>query len=252
MSFAFQATSGGLELLRCCELKSPHAFSTRSGGVSEGNYRGLNLGKSAGDDLEKVEENRSRFLAALQLAGPLHVGHQVHGNSFNVAPLEHGSIGDVVLANQPGLPIGVFVADCVPILLEDRRSGAVAAVHAGWRGTAQRAVSVAVTAMLTQFGSDPADLYAAIGPSIRGCCYQVGEAVIEALGDFPDPTAFVRVEDSCFYLDLQEANRQLLVEAGVGGVALSGMCTACEPDRFFSFRRDGERSGRMLAVIAAR
>lgn len=252
MSFAFHSTPQGLELLCCTEMQSPHAFSTRVGGMSEGNYRGLNLGKSSGDDLERVEENRSRFLAALQLAGPLHVAHQVHGSAFNVAPFEPGAKGDVILASQSGLPIGVFVADCVPILLEDRRSGAVAAVHSGWRGTAQRAVSTAIEAMQVQFGSKPIDLRAAVGPSIKGCCYQVGLEVIDALKVLPDPAAFVRTEDGHFYLDLQEANRQLLEEAGVGEIAVSGMCTACEPERFYSYRRDGERSGRMLAIIAPR
>lgn len=250
MSFAFHATVQGLDLLRCSLLASPHAFSTRRGGVSEGNFGGLNLGKSSGDELERVEENRRRFMDALGFDGPLQVGHQVHGSQVNVAPFEVGTPGDVVLAQAQGLPIGVFVADCVPILLEDRRTGAVAAVHAGWRGTAQGAVTAAVEAMQAQFGSQPHDVIAAIGPSIKSCCYQVGQDVLGALADLPEPSAFVRRDEEHAYLDLQEANRQLLAAAGIATIAVSGMCTACDAEHFFSYRRDGERSGRMLAVIA--
>lgn len=250
MAFAFHSTSEGIELLCSSILESPHAFSTRRGGVSIGDYGTLNLGKSSGDDPERVEENRRRFLSALGLVGPLQVGHQIHGASVNLAPLTAGTQGDVVIAIAPGVPIGVFVADCVPILIEDPRTHAIAAVHAGWRGTAQGAARAAVQAMRESFGSDPGELRAAIGPSIGGCCYQVGPEVIEALGALPDREAFVHSEDGHFYVDLQEANRQWLVDSGVTSIDVSGLCTACDAEHYFSYRRDGERSGRMLAVIA--
>lgn len=248
MAFAFVAHDG-LTLLRCAGLASTHAFSTRPGGVSAGAFASLNLGLSSGDDRERVLENRERFRRAAGFAGPIHVGHQVHGAVVNAAPLAPGTQGDALVTATAGVSLGVFVADCVPILLEDSRTGAVAAVHAGWRGTAARAVAAAVESLQKRYGTRPADLVAAIGPSIKGCCYQVGSEVVAALGDLPEPSAFVRHETGKAYVDLQEANRQLLAGAGVAEIHVSGMCTHCDSEHFFSYRRDGERSGRMLAAI---
>lgn len=238
----------GLELVQCTGLQSRHAFSTRAGGVSEGAYGSLNLGLSSGDERERVLMNRERFRRAGGFTGPLHVCHQIHGAVVHQAPLEPGTQGDALVTDRPGVAIGVFVADCVPLLLEDRGTGAVAAVHSGWRGTAQRVVQATVTAMRER-GTDPADLVAAIGPSIKGCCYRVGPEVVAALGSFPEPGAFMRSEEDRSFVDLQEANRQLLAEAGVGEVHVSGMCTHCDHEHFFSYRRDGARSGRMIGAI---
>lgn len=248
VSFYFESL-GNVRLLRCRGLESRHAFSTRAGGVSDGAFGSLNLGLSSGDERERVLTNRERFVLAAGFSGPVYVGHQIHGALVNEAPFEPGTKGDVVVTHQSKTPIGVFVADCVPILIEDRQTGAVAAVHAGWRGTAQQAVTAAIQSLSIQYGGDPKDMVAAIGPSIKGCCYQVGEEVVEALAHLPDRDACVRRQDGASYVDLQEANRQMLIAAGIGAVHVSGLCTACDPDRFFSYRRDGERSGRMLAAI---
>lgn len=251
MAFAFVAHDG-LTFVRCAGLASLHAFSTRSGGVSEGAFASLNLGLSSGDDRERVLENRERFRRAGGFRGPIQVGHQVHGAVVNAAPLAPGTQGDALVTAAAGVSLGVFVADCVPLLLEDSRTGAVAAVHAGWRGTAARVAAAAAEAMQARYGTRPGDLVAAIGPSIKGCCYQVGREVVAALGDLPDPAAFVRHAGENATVDLQEANRQILAAAGVGTIHLSGMCTHCDSEHFFSYRRDGERSGRMLAAIEAR
>ncbi|HEY9899670.1 MAG TPA: peptidoglycan editing factor PgeF [Pantanalinema sp.] len=239
----------GVVLVRCTDLSSRHAFSTRLGGTSEAPFAGLNLGLSAGDARDRVLSNRERFVAAAGFSGPIQVAHQVHGAEVHAAPVPQGAKGDVVITDRPATPVGVFVADCVPILMEDARTGAVAAVHAGWRGTAQKAVMAAVEAMEARFGTRPEDLRAAIGPSIKGCCYRVGPEVVAALAHLSAPGAVVRREGEATFVDLQEANRQLLVSAGVAEVHVSGMCTHCASDLFFSYRRDGERSGRMLAVI---
>lgn len=244
-------TAHGLKLVRCTGLRSRHAFSTRPGGVSQGAYGSLNLGLSSGDERERVLENRERFRSAGGFSTSIHVGHQIHGAIVNAAPLEPGTKGDALITDQPGVPIGVFVADCVPLLLEDRTTGAVAAVHSGWRGTAQQAVIAAIEAMGRRYGTQPEDLVAAIGPSIKGCCYQVGSEVVAALSPFPEPSAIIWHEGDAAYVDLQEANRQLLEQAGVGEIHVSGMCTHCDADLFFSYRRDGERSGRMLGAIEA-
>lgn len=240
---------GEVALVRCAALGSRHAFSTRPGGVSEAPYASLNLGLSSGDVRERVLANRERFVASGGFSGPVHVAHQVHGAEVHAAPIPEGAKGDVVITDLPGTPVGVFVADCVPILIEDARTGAVAAVHAGWRGTARQAVKAAVEAMGERYCSRPADLRAAIGPSIKGCCYRVGEEVVTALSHLGDPGAAIRREAEAIFVDLQEANRQLLAGAGVGEIHVSGLCTHCDPELFFSFRRDGERSGRMLAAI---
>lgn len=250
---AFQVVrEGEVALFRCTALKSRHAFSTRQGGVSEAPYASLNLGLSSGDARERVLENRERFVAAGGFSGPVHVAHQVHGADVHAAPVPEGAKGDVVITDRPATPVGVFVADCVPILLEDARTGAVGAVHAGWRGTAQQAVVAAVEAMRDRYGSRPEDLRAAIGPSIKGCCYRVGEEVVAALSHLPAADAAIRREAEAVFVDLQEANRQLLAKAGVGEIHVSGLCTHCDADLFFSYRRDGERSGRLLAAIERR
>lgn len=248
MSFALREVNG-LGLLCCEGLASPHAFSTREGGISEPPFAQLNLGLSAGDDPERVQRNRELFRAAVGWGQPVQTCHQVHGSEVHVAPVPSGAKGDALLSDRPGLPIGVYVADCVPILLEDRRTGAVAAVHAGWRGTALGVVREAVQRMREAFGTEPADCVAAIGPSILACCYQVGTEVVQALEGLPEAGRVVR-RGADLRVDLQEANRQWLAACGLGRVYVSGLCTACREDWFFSYRRDGARSGRMLAAIA--
>lgn len=243
--------AGQARLVRCTGLNSRHAFSTRPGGVSEGPFASLNLGLSSGDDRERVLANRERFLEAASFGAPFTLLHQVHGAVVHEASAPTGTQGDALITRESGRPIGVFVADCVPILLEDRRTGAVAAIHAGWRGTASRIVQEAIKALTVRYGSRPGDLVAAIGPSIGACCYQVGREVVEALSSLPTPSTIVHDVPEGPKVDLQEANRQLLAELGIGTIHVSGLCTACDPSLFFSYRRDGERSGRMLAAIEA-
>jgi YfiH family protein len=146
--------------------------------------------------------------------------------------------GDALLENAPGAVIAVKTADCVPILLVDERHRAVAAVHAGWRGTAARIVPAAIRAMHTRFGTEPADLDAAIGPAIGPCCYEVGPEVAAEFG-----------EHGRAYLDLPGINQRQLLESGVTAerIYASNLCTRCGDEDFHSFRRDRERAGRMYA-----
>lgn len=248
MSFEL-VSAGELVLGRCTALMSPHAFSTRTGGVSGSPFQSLNMGMVAGDEPELVRANRARFVAAAGFARPIATGHQVHGAAVHEAPVPAGAQGDVVICRTPGAPVGVYVADCVPILLEDRRTGAVAAIHAGWRGTAAGAVPAALRAMHERYGTRSGDCVAAIGPSILACCYQVGPEVVAAMQALPEPARVIR-GGADWRVDLQEANRQWLAAAGVGTIAVSGWCTSCMAEVFFSYRREGERSGRMLAAIA--
>lgn len=144
------------------------------------------------------------------------------------------------MTNRPLLAISVRTADCYPILLADAKNRAVAAVHAGWRGTAAQIVRKTLQKMTTEFGTSPGDVYAAIGPGIGVCCYEVGEEVARKFG-----------YDAKTHLDLASENRNQLESAGVppGNIEALGVCTFCDAERFFSYRRDKENPGRMTSFI---
>jgi YfiH family protein len=151
--------------------------------------------------------------------------------------------GDALLENTPGAVVAVKTADCIPILLVDERSRAVAAVHAGWRGTVARIAEAAVAAMRDRFGSAPGDLHAVIGPGIGQCCYEVGPEVAAQFG-----------ERGRAHIDLTGANRRQLIEAGVTArrIHASNLCTMCRPQEFHSFRRDKEAAGRLYSFAGIR
>jgi hypothetical protein len=190
---------------------------------------------------------------------------QVHGARVRV--LRKGEIGprdvagkpeaDAIVSNAPDLLLSVQVADCVPILMADARSGSVAAVHAGWRGTAAGVARAAVDAMAREFGASPADVIAAIGPSIGPCCYTVGTNVLNAFrergaSDHDLSRWFLSGANGALTLDLWAANHAQLLKAGLDGdrVHVCRLCTQTHRDIFESYRVDGERAGRMAAIIA--
>jgi len=150
--------------------------------------------------------------------------------------------GDALITNLPGLAISIRTADCFPILLADPRNGAVAAIHAGWRGTASWIVEGTIRQMRVEFGTVPNDVRAAIGPGIGGCCYEVGQEVARQFG-----------RDAAARIDLAEANRAQLIESGVPAdqIDVLGLCTFCDPSLFHSYRRDKDRAGRMISYIRA-
>jgi len=156
--------------------------------------------------------------------------------------------GDALISAEPGVMVGIRTADCVPILLADERTRAVAAAHAGWRGTAHNIAASVVNEMRKRYGSRVEDLHAAIGPSIGACCYEVGADVARQFGTWcPDlDTAAGPV-----HLDLPAINKIQLGEIGVPDVWIAGECTFCLPERYFSFRREKEQAGRMLSFIGA-
>ncbi len=232
-------------------------FTTRFGGLSKPPYDSLNLGSGGGDDPDDVELNRRRLVEALGLKpGSIRGVRQVHGSDVFVMTDPDGrmpSIGyDAIITNVAGAAISVLTADCVPILLYDPVRHAVGAVHAGWSGTVNGVVGRAVRAMEREYGSDPADVMAVIGPSIGPCCYEVDEKVVAPLKDnisggggliFPSRPGH-------WQLDLWEANTRLLMSAGVGraNITVMGLCTSCNTDKFFSHRKSGGATGRMMAV----
>lgn len=157
---------------------------------------------------------------------------------------------DVLIGRDPTVALVVAAADCVPLLLADPRTGSVAAVHAGWRGTAAGAAAAAVAALRHGYGVRPANLVAAIGPSIGPCCYVVGPELRPRFADHPDASAWFR-RGADLRLDLWRATTDQLVRAGLdaGRIHAAGLCTACHPDCFHSYRREGDAAGRMAGAI---
>ncbi len=171
--------------------------------------------------------------------------HQIHSDICVAARGRTGLLGDgdALVENTPGHLVAVKTADCIPILLVDEQQRAVAAVHAGWRGTVQRIAQRALEKMSAEFGSAPAHVHAAIGPGIGKCCYEVGAEVAAHFG-----------ESGTCCIDLVAANRRQLIEAGIppAHVYAADLCTKCHADDFHSFRRDREQAGRMLSFAGVR
>lgn len=244
--------------------RAVHGFSTRLGGVSEGAYASLNLGVNRGDDPDRVRENFSRFSRAVGLdPDKLVFSRQEHRDLIrNVTAADAGKglsrpvdyEADALVTDVPGLGLVIFTADCIPVLLHDPVRGVVGACHAGWRGTALGIVEKTVSRMARDYGCRPADIRAAIGPGIAQCCFEttgdVPEAMTAALGDGAEP--FIRPGwEGHFQVDLKGLNRLWLTRAGVpeGQIAVSGDCTACRGDRYWSHRILGARRGSMASAI---
>lgn len=259
----------GIAVYRFDSLPSPgvDAFvSTRAGGVSAFPYASLNLGLGVGDEPAAVLENRRRLFATLDLPLERSVwGEQVHGGAVAVVAatdagrgsLEQGSRiprTDALVTDVAGLTLCVTLADCAPVVLYDPRRAAVGLAHAGWRGTVARIASRAVEAMRSGFGSDPADLLAAIGPSIGPQGYEVGEEVVDRAREAFGERAHRVLEplaDGGARFDLWAANVLDLEEAGLepGRIEVAGTSTAEALDRFYSHRAEG-RTGRFVAVAS--
>ena len=266
-----------------------HAFSTRHGGVSRA-YGGnaLNLGFTEHDSRAAVERNREIFLKELGVANgrrswPLVSLRQIHSDLIhrvdrvqNDRMPEQPLAGDGIVTDTPGLLVAVQTADCLPIILADRKRRAVGVFHAGWRGTVKRIVEKGVGEMRKHFGSDSRNLVAAIGPGVQGCCYEVGEEVrtkFEAQFAYAS-SLFRQLKESDpvrekypllfltarppghselpvrLFLDLVEANRRQLLDAGVmaKNIEAVGPCTACQTELLFSYRAEKGVTGRMMAA----
>lgn len=235
-----------------------HAFSTREGGVSLPPYHSLNLSFGVGDDPEAVKENRRRFFRALAVE-PYRVVRvqQVHGDGVLVVDRglawREGLPHDAMVTSLPGHALVISTADCLPILLFDPRRRAIGAVHAGWRSTVKRIAEKTMNTMVEVYDTDPGDVIAAIGPGIGVCCYEVDDPVVELLSrSLPHWRAFATAKtNGRFNLDLSGINAKMLEEAGLRRehILQLGLCTACRPDLFYSYRREKPRTGRMLSLI---
>jgi YfiH family protein len=225
-----------------------HALTTRSGGVSEGRCESLNVSYSVGDSEENVDENLRRAAQAVGVGrDDLFAAYQVHGRAVTL--VDHDTEArprcDVLITRTTAKTLMLRYADCTPVLLADTRRNVIGVAHAGWRGSAARAAGAAVEALGQAFGSDPRDLVVGIGPAIGPCCYEVGDDVFTAFSDRSWLFANHR-------LDLWEANRQALIEAGVPSeqIEVAGVCTQCQSERFFSHRANGgQPAGRFAALI---
>lgn len=244
----------GVGFFRFGHLEVPHGFSTRIGGVSEGPYASLNLGLSTGDVPERVAENRRRLGAVLGAPVNRTLAME-HG--ARVAVVRRGGEyhrGDGCVTDRPGVALAVTVADCVAIFFYDPLRGAVGLAHAGWRGTLAGVAGEVLRTMAREFGTRPACVQVALGPAIGPCCFEVGREVAARFLELPFGQDLVRWRCNTAYVDLWEANRRLLLGQGVaeGAVRVVRRCTFCNPQLFFSHRRDRRVTGRMAAVIAAR
>lgn len=235
-----------------------HGFSTRIGGVSVGPFATLNAAVAPGDEPDAVAENLRRFAGALAVdAERLFQVSQVHGAEVRVIAPEDERLS-VVEERADGLvtwdarsAVGIRVADCVPVLVHDQRQNGVAALHAGWRGIVSGVVQVGVS-HLARRAVTPAGMVAAIGPCIGPCCFEVGEEVADALLMAVPDDAIVDRSRSKPHVDLRLAVRRQLNALGIVDEHIEDVpgCTRCDAERFFSHRRDGARSGRLIAAIA--
>jgi YfiH family protein len=261
-----------------------HAIFARQGGVSLAPFASLNMSMAVPDERDRVYANRRRAFGIFgrDTATTVHA-HMVHGAT--VARVTQANNGtwvthvDGLVTNEPGCALAMSFADCAPIFLFDPANNAIGLGHAGWRGTVEDLPGAMVRKMTAEFGSDPADLIAGIGPSIGRCCYEVDEPVIgmvnagfaepeSLLVPPPSKTNSIRVHPRWHsrmhaasndlkakengrrpHFDLPEANRRNLANAGVKQIELSGLCTACRTDLFFSHRAENGRTGRFGTIL---
>ena len=264
-----------------------HGFSTRVGGVSDAYGGGqLNLGFTASDKRESIKRNRRAFVRAVtgreRSLPPLITLRQIHSGLVRILK-KKDSIpksalrGDGIITSHTDVLLAIQVADCVPVLVADAKRRAVGAFHAGWRGTVKRIVERGVGSMRAVFGCEPKNLYAAIGPCIHACCYGVGDEVIdeftsqvtyskELFSEVYDrdpikekyPLLFLTARapghsniGPQIHLDLVEANRRQLMDAGVPAdhIWAADACTSCRTDLLFSHRAEAGYTGRMMGVV---
>jgi len=236
--------------------KCIHAVTTKS--LSE--PCGLSLALHTGEDIESIIDNRKKVSSLFGLGDDLYfiVANQTHSDHIVVITEEEtkGWKGlddavadcDALITNKKGVVLSIMTADCVPVLLYDKENEVVAAIHAGWKGTEAKIVAKTVQRMIEVYGSNPEDIMAGIAPSIGRCCYEVGKDVAQHFFDTPE--AFISIGEK-YMLDLPFINKKQLLDVGLKeeNIEMSGICTACEVDRFFSYRKEQGCSGRFMSMI---
>lgn len=241
-----------------------HAFSTRLGGVSGGEFTSMNMSFNRGDSDECVTENYRRLCAAIGTDfNNLVASAQDHHTYVRRVSSKDRGIGiyrprdmesvDGLITNEKAVALVTYFADCTPVLLADTKKHAVGACHAGWRGTVGEIARITVERMREEFGTNPADIKAAIGPAISKCCYEVDEPVAQRFRELnlcTESIVFPKGEGK-YMIDLLETNRQILLKAGVPeeNIILSDVCTRCSSDLVWSHRATGGKRGGMCAIL---
>ena len=251
---------GTVEYLRSENIPVKHCFTTRIGGVSTGATAGLNIGAHRGDSFENVKENYALLGRALGFdPACLVLAQQIHSDivrpvtaadAHGLDHLEYPQC-DALITNEPGVGLTVFTADCTPVLLWDSVTGAVGAVHAGWKGTAADICGKTVAAMAAHYGCKPEHIRAAIGPNIGQCCFETDADVPQALRDMYGAAvenAIIARNGKC-YVNLKTVNAYALRRAGVTDIAISDHCTACMPSHYWSHRKMGVNRGSQGGII---
>ena len=246
-----------------------HGFSTRLGGVSQGIYSSMNLSFTRGDEESCVRENYRRISQAMGFdMNSIVTSDQTHTNNVRkitekdrgkgiVVPRDYTDT-DGMITNVRGLVLATFYADCVPLYFADPVHHAVGLSHSGWRGTVRKIGAVTIKKMTEEYGSDPKDIRAAIGPSICQECYEVSEDVIEEFKESFDrkhwEKLFYKKDNGKYQLNLWMANRSILVEAGIpeANISMPNICTCCNPEFLFSHRASHGKRGNLGAFLGIR
>lgn len=233
-------------------------FTTRNKGSSRGPWRSLNLSPGVGDRTEDVLSNQKKALGALGLGG-VFFPTQVHGKVLLTAGegpkgFVFGEEGDAAFSDLPGTAVGVMTADCLPVMLHHRESPVVAAVHAGWRGIESGILQASVELMISRWGFEARDVGAYIGPGIESCCYEVEEEIAGRIAKAAGGRGVIDVDGPKPRVSLRRAAENQLTGCGLqpDHIYGSGLCTSCNQDLFYSYRRDGQQTGRMAVIIVAR
>lgn len=267
MSFT-ENSKGSLKYMTSDNISTVHAFTTRYGGVSRGTLTSLNLGENRSDDDDNVERNYSILCSALNIPkNRLVFSKQVHETTIRVASesdcrklfTKINYTADGLITNKKNLPIIIFTADCIPILLYDAVNGVIGAVHAGWRGTAGDIIGKAVKKMTNVYGCIPKNINAAIGPGIDKCCFEthgdVPDSMKKALGNNILPFIAENSEkQGKYFVDLKGINKHLLEKAGVlpENISVSEECTMCSHQKYWSHRYTNGLRGSQASVIMLR
>ena len=242
------------------------AFTTRMGGVSRGQYSSMNMSTTNGDDINLVKENYRIICSALGIDSKnVVLSHQTHTDNIRTVTEKDRGKGlyserdydnvDALITNIPGLALVTQFADCTPLLFFDHVKNVIANVHSGWRGTVKQIGAKAVKRMVEEFDCSPSDIIAAIGPCIGKCCYEVDTPVyseFEKVAGFDLSAIFTQKSDDKYMLDLWEANRQILINAGIKpeNIDVTDLCTHCHSEYFHSHRATGGKRGNLAAIIS--
>ena len=254
---------GALEMLVADHISVPHCFTTRLGGVSTGAFSSLNIAIKDDEDPENVRKNIDILGSALGFtADDMVLTRQIHSDIVRVVDRSdckgcfHRDYPhcDGLVTNTPGVALMIYTADCTPLIFHDPVTGAVGAAHAGWKGTVSAIGARVVETMVREYGTDPADIRAAIGPNIGFCHFEtdsdVPDAMLAAFGE--EVRQYIRPQGEKFYLDLKAINAMILRRAGVQHIEISDACTMCQPDVFWSHRVTKGIRGSQGAIIVCK